>query len=175
MPYTLRPAADEYAPYYAGYIATVPDGDLRETLDRTFAEAMQWLRAVPEERGDHRYAPGKWSVKEVIGHVTDAERVFAHRLLRFARADETPLPGFDENAWVPAARFERRTLSALLDEWAAVRQATLALLRTLDEEELARRGTANGQPASVRALAWIIAGHALHHLRLLRERYGLGA
>jgi len=121
----------------------------------------------------HRYAPGKWSVKEVVGHVTDAERVFGYRALRIARADTTPMPGFDENAWVPAANFDRRSMPELVAGYQAVRAATVALFSSFDEEALTRRGTANDQEVSVRALAHIMAGHELHHMTILRERYGL--
>ena len=120
-----------------------------------------------------RYQPGKWSVKEVLGHITDGERVFSYRALRFARADQTPIPGFDETKWVPAGHFDRRSLQDLVAEYEAVRAATLALFASFDDEALLRRGKANDAEVSVRALAHIIAGHELHHVGLLRERYGL--
>src|SRR4029077_5181557 len=119
----------------------------------------------------HRYAPGKWSIKEVIGHVSDAERVFSHRALRFARGDRTRLPGFDEKAYTPAGRFDARPLPDLAAELDAVRHATIALFAGLDSEALARRGPANNKEVSVRALAYIIAGHERHHVGILRERY----
>jgi hypothetical protein len=131
------------------------------------------LRAVRPEKADFAYAPGKWSVKEVIGHMGDVERVMAYRALRFARNDATPLPGFDENTYVPAAIFGRRNIDDLVDELEVIREATTQLLRHLDEAALARRGVANGAEVSVRALAYIIAGHERHHLRVLRERYGV--
>ena len=121
----------------------------------------------------HRYAPGKWSVKEVVGHMIDGERVFSYRALRVARADTTPLPGFDENAWVPAAHFDRRPMPDLVADYQTVRAATVALFSSFEEEALVRMGTANDQPISVRALAHMIAGHELHHVAILRERYGL--
>jgi uncharacterized damage-inducible protein DinB len=136
-------------------------------------ETQQLLAGVSDAKALHRYAPGKWSVKEVVGHVTDTERVFCYRALRFARADDKPLQGFDENAWVPAGRFDARSLEDLAGELDAVRRATIALLRGLDTEALARRGTANNNPISVRALAWIIAGHERHHVGILHERYGI--
>jgi uncharacterized damage-inducible protein DinB len=172
-PFSVRPQPTEFAQYYAGYVESVPDGDLLHTLGDAHRATMEWLRSVPSDRHDHRYAEGKWTVRQVIGHITDAERVFAHRLFRFARGDATPLPAFDENAYVDVARFERRSFASLLDEWSAVRAATMALLDSLDAEEFSRTGTASGTTASVRGLAWIIAGHELHHVRLLRERYGL--
>jgi uncharacterized damage-inducible protein DinB len=136
-------------------------------------ETQRLLAGVSDAKALHRYAPGKWSVKEVVGHVMDTERVFCYRALRFARADDKPLQGFDENAWVPAGRFDSRSLADLAGELDAVRRATIPLLRGLDTEALARRGTANNNPISVRALAWIIAGHERHHVGILHERYGI--
>ncbi len=168
-----RPEAGEYIPYYGKYIALVPAGDLTEILAAQQAVTQRRLGPLDEARALHRYEPGKWSVKEVVGHLCDGERVFAYRALRFARADATPLPGFEETAWVPAGDFDRRPLAALLAEFAAVRAATLALVTGLDEAAWRRQGTANGSPVSVRALAAIIAGHELHHLGILRDRYGV--
>ncbi len=170
-----RPAAGEYAPYYGKYIEKVPHDDALASLATQAEDTLRLVRGLDDARALHRYAPGKWSVKEVLGHVSDAERVFAYRALRIARADETPLAGFDENAYVPAGRFDARPVESLAAEFAAVRAATLALFRALDADALLRRGTASGQPVSVRALAWIIAGHERHHHALLVERYGLGA
>lgn len=168
-----RPEADEYIPYFGKYIQLVPEGDLVELLRTQQTAICVELSKLDEARALHRYAPGKWSVKEVIGHLTDAERVFSYRALSFARGDEAPLPGFEETEWVPAARFDRRPLSALLAEWTAVRGATVALFTTFDETEWSRRGTANGNAMSVRALAFCIAGHELHHMAILRDRYGV--
>ena len=168
------PAPDEYDPYYQRYVAHVPGGRVLDRLADQQSEFAGVFGGLSEEAALHRYAPGKWSVKEVLGHLTDTERMFAHRALRFARADETPLPGFDENAYVPAANFDRRPVSSLLGEWNAVRAATLALFDGLEPAAWARRGMANGVPVSVRALAYITAGHADHHLGVLRERYGVG-
>ena len=143
-------------------------------VERQIAETRALLRDLPAGRAEHRYAAGKWSVAEVVGHLADAERVFSYRALRIARGDETPLPGFDENAYVPAGRFDRRPIADVVDEFTAVRHATLALLRGLPEDTLTRTGTASGYAVSARALAWIIAGHELHHRAVLRERYGVG-
>lgn len=166
-----RPTAGEYAPYYAGYVANVPDGDLLGILEHQLDDALVQISAIGEDHGDHVYAEGKWSIKQVILHVIDAERIFAYRALRIARGDETPLPGFEENAFAANSMAEARTLGDLVEEFGHVRCATLALLRPLTAEAGARRGTASGYPVSVRALAWILAGHAAHHLRILRERY----
>jgi uncharacterized damage-inducible protein DinB len=170
-----RPDPSEYAPFYHTYFSAVPDGDLLETLRTSVGETMALLDAAGEARAGHRYAEGKWSVRQVAGHLADTERVMAYRALRAARGDRTPLPGFDENAWVAGAGFEGRTLASLADELAHVRIATLDLLRPLGADELARAAVANGAPVTVRALAWIVAGHEMHHRRILRERYGLSA
>lgn len=171
MSRTLRPDATEFSPYYAGYVARVPDGDIVETLRSQVEATVGLVRSLPEERGSHRYAPGKWSIRQVLGHMADVERIMGYRALRVARGDATPLPGFDENLYVEHARFDERTLASLADETVIVRQGTVAMLAALDDAELARMGTANGAPISARALAWIIAGHELHHLAIFRERY----
>jgi len=169
-----RPGADEHLPYYGKYIAQVPGDDVLPTLVSHIEDWHPALRRLTEAQALHRYAAGKWSVKEVLGHLCDGERVFTYRALRFARADATPLAGFDENAWVPNSGADRRPIAGLADELRALRVATAALFRSFDGEMLARRGEANGATISVRALAWICAGHAIHHQTLLRERYGLG-
>ena len=166
-----RPDATEHNPYYARYIALVPEGDAIEALENQIADALALLRSIPESKGDHRYGPGKWTIKEVLGHLIDAERVFAYRAMRFARNDRTELQGFDENAYVPAGAFGRRMLADLAAEWELVRRSNLALFRGLEAEAWRRQGTANGNPVSVRALAFIIAGHGRHHVAILRERY----
>jgi uncharacterized damage-inducible protein DinB len=166
-----RPAASEYAPFYARYVGAVPDGDLPSILRAQLNQVLAFTRGLSEERGGHRYAPGKWSIREVLGHMVDVERIFAYRALRIARGDATPLAGFEENAYVQAGRFDARTLADLAEEYEAVRVATLHLFRPLDDEALARSGTANGAEVTVRALAWIIAGHERHHLGMLRGVY----
>lgn len=170
-----RPAAGEHVEFYARYIAEAPTDDALEAMRITGESLVALLKNAGETQALHRYAPGKWSVKEVVNHISDAERVFGYRALRFARADRTPLPGFDESTWVPAAGSDRRPLAGILDEFRLVRAASIALFASLDPEALPRRGEANGHPISVRALAWIIAGHSRHHETLLRERYGLGS
>jgi hypothetical protein len=170
-----RPGADEHIDYYGTYIAKVPGDDALPTLAAHIETWVPSLRTLTDAQALHRYAPGKWSVKEVLGHVADGERVFSYRALRFGRADTTPLPGFEENEWVPAAGSDRRPVADLVEELRAVRAATVALFRSFDGDALVRRGDANGHAISVRALAWIIAGHAIHHQAILRERYGLGA
>jgi hypothetical protein len=169
-----RPAAGEYGEYYGNYIAQVPDGDLMKFLEQQLRDVRGLLSSIAEGRGGHRYAEGKWSIKEVIGHLADAERVFAYRALCFARNDATPLPSFDENAYVPAGDFDRRTMASLIDEFVQVRDASLALFRTFTAESGARVGTASGKQMSARAAGWVIAGHTAHHVRVLKERYGVG-
>jgi uncharacterized damage-inducible protein DinB len=166
-----RPDSDEYAPYYGTYINEVTGADALPALIAQRTSTATFLAGIPETKAGYRYAPGKWSLREVIGHLSDSERIFAYRLLRFARGDETPLASFDENAYVPAGEFERRSLADVAREFAAVRDATLALMSGLDEAMLARRGVASGKIMSARAMAWVIAGHETHHLRVVRERY----
>lgn len=166
-----RPGPDEFAPFYAGYVAKVPDGDIVETLASQITDTAKLIRSLPESMGDHRYGPDKWSIREVIGHMADGERIFAYRALRFARADETPLPGFDENTYVANAGFGSRTIDDLMSEFEHLRHATVHMLRGLDEAAMSRRGSANDKEISVRALAFIMAGHERHHLEILRTRY----
>jgi uncharacterized damage-inducible protein DinB len=166
-----RPEPNEYASYYELYVSKVPDANLIETLERQGAETLALLRALPEERGAHRYEPGKWSVKQVVGHMSDGERLFSYRALAIARGDRAPLPGMAQEEWMSGVDFDARTLADLLDEFEAVRAATLHLLRHLSPEAWARRGTASDNEVTVRALAYIIAGHEAHHVGVLRERY----
>jgi uncharacterized damage-inducible protein DinB len=169
-----RPAADEATPYFHGYISEVPGENIVEQMTRQMAEVEELYGPVEDARGREPYAPGKWSPKEVLGHLSDTERIFAYRLLRFARGDRTPLSSFDENAYVPAGQFNERTVRSLLEEFKAVRQSTLALVQSLSQQRWTERGTASGNVMSTRALAYIITGHVNHHVRVLRERYGLG-
>ncbi len=166
-----RPAPDEYAPYYGQYISQVPGDDALPVLTASRATTTALFAGIPAAKGGYRYAPGKWTVCEVVGHLSDAERIFCYRLLRIARGDATPLASFDENVYVPEGRFEERSLADVAAEFATVRDATLSLLRSLDPSRLERRGIASEKPVSARALAWIMAGHELHHLRVLGEKY----
>jgi uncharacterized damage-inducible protein DinB len=167
-----RPASDEYPESYAGYIAEVAEvGDLVTHLTRQADLTRKLFTALSETQADFRYAPGKWSVKDIVLHLADAERVFSYRLLTFARKDTNALPGFAEDKWAAAAGAEVRGIAGLAAELHAARMSTCALLQGLGEETLDRRGVANGRNISVRALAWVIAGHELHHLRIVRERY----
>jgi uncharacterized damage-inducible protein DinB len=168
---TARPQADEHSAYYARYIERVPEGDVISILRDQAANTAALLRNAPSDRADFAYAPGKWTLKQVAGHMIDVERVMSYRALRFSRNDATELPGFEENDWVANANFRDRSLADLVDEYEAVRAATVHFAKHLDANVLMRRGTANGQAVSVRALLYIIAGHELHHLALIRERY----
>lgn len=171
MPAYTRPAANEYSDHFSGYIGQVPDGDLVQTLERHGKEFAEFLKKIPESKGDHAYGPGKWTIKEVVGHLSDSERVFAYRAMRIARGDTIALPGFDENAWVPNSGAGSRTLADLTEEFLAVRAATITLFEHLPPEAIARQGTASNREITVRAIAWIVAGHAIHHQKILRERY----
>jgi hypothetical protein len=168
-----RPAADEYGSHFAGYVARVPEGDVIAHLGAQVDRTSALLAHLTGEQSLFRYAPGKWTIREVVGHLTDAERVFAYRALRAARGDTTSLPAFDENLFVANGGFNRRTLDDLVGEFRDVRRATLSLARSFDEGQWTRRGAASGHPFSVRACLYKIAGHELHHVELLGTRYGL--
>jgi uncharacterized damage-inducible protein DinB len=166
-----RPRADEYATYYSKYITLVPEGNVIDTLSQQLESTLSVLRNITEEKANSRYAEGKWSIKELVGHLADGERIFGYRLLRFARNDKTPLPGFEQDDYVANAGFDKCRLSDLVEELEHVRKANLSLLRNLDAEAWQRSGDASGQAVSVRALAYIIAGHETHHMEILRTRY----
>jgi uncharacterized damage-inducible protein DinB len=170
-----RPAADEAASFYHGYIAKVTGEDIGEQLRQQLDRVEQLFRSVNDTAALYRYAPGKWSIKEVLGHLTDAERIFAYRLLRIGRADATPLAGFSENAYVPPGSFDDRTVGSLVKEFRAVRLSTVALAENLPPAAWTRRGTASGNAVSSRALVYIIVGHVTHHLGVLEERYRVGS
>jgi uncharacterized damage-inducible protein DinB len=175
VPVVPRPAADEFAEFYAGYIAEVPaKADPIEQLAAQAESTQRLFAAIPEEAAAFRYAPEKWSVKELVGHLCDSERIFAYRLLRIARGDETPLAGFEENEYVNEANFDARAFADLAAEWLAIRGATLPLVAGIAAGAWERRGTANGKPISARALLYIIIGHTQHHLGVLRTRYRVG-
>lgn len=166
-----RPLEGEYGAHFEPYVRIVPDGNIIDMLAARAGETESLIASLSETQAEHRYAPGKWSVKEVIGHMVDTERIMAYRLLRIARGDRTPLAGFDENEFVKGASFSLRSPAELSEDYAAVRRSTLTLLRGLTEEAWLRTGVANNSELTVRALAYIIAGHELHHLHIMRERY----
>jgi DinB superfamily len=168
-----RPDSSEYAEFHTGYMAAVAnESDALAALERQ-QPLIDRLGGLTPAQAAFRYAEGKWSVKEVAGHLCDSERVLSYRMLRVARGDQTPLPGFDENAFVAGSNADRRPLSELVRELAAIRLATLALARSLDDDALLRRGTVNNWPLTARALAFIIAGHFQHHMNVLRDRYAI--
>ncbi len=166
-----RPEPTEYAESYANYIAQVPGSDVLSVLESQRLQMLQLFAGRSERDGNFRYAPGKWTVKEVLGHVTDSERIFAYRALRIARGDQTPLSGFEQDDFVRDGAFGERTLAGIAEEFAAVRTASIALFRSFNEEALTRRGIANQKEVTVRALAFITVGHQIHHRVILEERY----
>lgn len=166
-----RPRPHETDEFYHEYIRRVPDGDIIELLERQVGETAALLTSFGEERGGHRYAAAKWSVKEVAGHVIDAERMFGYRAFHIARGDPHPLPSFDQGAYVERGAFGERSLAGLTEELRVVRAGHVALCRTFSEAELQREGVAAGCSFTVRGLLYIMAGHELHHGDVLRERY----
>lgn len=166
-----RPDATEYAPYYGKYISLVSDSDILTLLSQQLNESLALLGSISETQANYRYAPDKWSIKELVGHLIDTERIFAYRALRFARNDKTPLQGFEQDDYIRGASFDDCALSDLASEFAHVRRSNLSLFENLSVEAWKRRGAANDSEVSVRALAYIIAGHELHHMEILRSRY----
>jgi hypothetical protein len=169
-----RPDRTEAAPFYFTYIDQVPDGDIVERLEAQGRELLDLLRGIPESTSLFRYAADKWSIREVLNHINDTERVFTFRALWFARGFESPLPGFDQNVGVAAARADEAAWPVLIDEFQSLRSATLGLFRMLPDEAWARGGIASDKQVSVRALAYMVAGHVTHHVTILRERYLAG-
>jgi hypothetical protein len=169
-----RPEPGEYAPYYDRYISLIAGTDILGTLDAQRRQMMLLLSGRDESDGDFRYAPGKWNAKEVLGHVCDTERIFAYRALRIARGDQTPLAGFEQDDYVKHGPFARAPLAEIVEDYIAVRRATLTLFRNLDEGAWGLRGVASKNEVSVRALAYMIAGHEVHHRTILEEKYFSG-
>lgn len=165
------PASNEYDRHYATYIEPVAHEDVLRQLEAQAQSTPKLLATIPESRAGFRYAPGKWSIRDIIGHLADSERIFAYRALRIARHDTTPLASFDENAYADVAGFDNRTLADVGAEFASVRASTITLFRSMDAETLALTGTASGKPISVRALAFIILGHERHHLNVIKAKY----
>jgi hypothetical protein len=166
-----RPGPDEYAPHYETYVSKVKGSDIVAILEAQRLQMAQLFAARSERDGNFRYAPDKWTVKEVLGHVNDTERIFTYRALRIARGDQTPLPGFEQDDYVRNGNFAERTLVDLAAEFGLVRAASIALFKSLPREAWQRRGVASTNEVTVRALAFIVAGHELHHRLILEERY----
>ena len=168
---SFRPQPGENAPYYDPYISLVPGNEILAALDEQRRQMLLLLSGRTEADGDLRYAPGKWSLKEVLGHVNDTERIMSYRALRIARGDQTPIEGYEQDDYVRHGPFGKCTLADLIEDYISVRRATVSLLRNLDEAAWARRGVANKNEVTVRALAYVIAGHELHHRKILEEKY----
>lgn len=166
-----KPAPTEHAPEFSQYVTLVAEGDIIQTLEQQIENSLSLLQSIPFDKVGFRYAPDKWSVNELLGHLIDSERIFSYRALHIARNDQTPLPGYEQNDYVREADFDGRNLADMAEEFATVRRATIQLLRPLKETEWLRHGKANDNEVSVRALAYIIAGHELHHMGVLRSRY----
>jgi hypothetical protein len=168
-----RPGDDEYGAFYGGYVARVPETDIVAALETQAASIDRWPARVAHDKETLAYAPGKWTVRQMVGHMSDAERVFSYRALRISRGDATPLPGFEENAYVAKSVFADVPFQMLVAELAALRRANLPLFRRLDEAGWSSKGEASGMGVTVRALAYIMVGHVRHHVAVLKERYGL--
>jgi hypothetical protein len=167
-----RPQVGEYDPYYDGYISQVSEGeDLLAMMERQPAELSSLFKDVPEERGTFAYADAKWTIKEVLSHIIDAERMFAYRTLRVSRNDQTPIEGFDQDPYIENCNANERTIADLLEEFDLQRRSNMHLFRAMSDEAGARMGTANNVPVSARALVHMMAGHVRHHSNILKERY----
>jgi uncharacterized damage-inducible protein DinB len=166
-----RPESTEHAPYYSRYTSLVPDGEIVAILSKQIEDSLALLKSIDEAKANYRYAPDKWSIKQLLGHVIDTERIFTYRALRFARNDSNPLVGYDQDEFVNGADFDSRNFADMVDEFDHVRRASIHLFKPLSDEEWLRRGTANDAEVSVRALAHILAGHELHHMEILKTRY----
>ncbi len=170
----MRPAPTDYASFYAGYVSLVPEEEILPAMEHQSAETQRLLASLDDARGSYRYQEGKWSVKEVIGHITDAERVFGYRAMCIARGETKPLPGFDQNEYMRDAHFDDWRIGDLAEAYALTRRANIVLFRNLPQETWQRRGTASDNPVTVCALAYMIVGHERHHLGVLREKYLIG-
>ncbi len=171
MTLDTRPDASEFNPYYSRYISLVPGGSILATLREGSSRTTNLFSSITEEQASFRYAPDKWTIKQMFGHIIDTERIFAYRALRISRNDTTPIEGFEQDDYVSNGPFDRCALADLLDEYSAVRNATVLLFSNLTAEGWSRKGVANKNEITVRALAYIVAGHELHHCHVLREKY----
>lgn len=166
-----KPEKNEYDPYYEAYVSLAGDGNIVDVLERQAADVERVFSAVPEEKGPYAYAEGKWSIKELLGHLIDGERIFMYRLFRISRADETPIEGFEQDGYIENARSNSRAFADMLSEFAALRRANVIAYRNFSDKDWGRTGTANQMEITPRALAYIMAGHIAHHLNILKERY----
>ncbi|MGE5681771.1 MAG: DinB family protein [Bacillota bacterium] len=167
-----RPGENEYSDYYKSYIALIPEGtNIIQALEKQLEEFTEFFSSIPEDKAGYRYAEGKWTIREVLGHLADSERIFTYRALRISRSDDTPLPGFEENDYVAQSNFNNQTMKDLLDHLRYIRMSTISLFKSMDETMAEKVGVANNHKISVRALAYITAGHAWHHIAIIKERY----
>ncbi|MFC6039999.1 DinB family protein [Paenisporosarcina macmurdoensis] len=166
-----KPSNEEFPAYFGKYIDLVSEGSLEDTLIKQLKDTTAFLSNISETQGNYRYAIDKWTLKEVIGHITDTERIMSYRLLRIARGDQSPLAGYDDEQYVKEATFHSRSFPDLLKDFSAVRQSTVSLVRSLPEDVWSRKGIANNSEISVRGLAYIIAGHELHHVEIIKDKY----
>jgi hypothetical protein len=166
-----RPLSEDYHPQFAQYITLVPDGNIHDILSHQLESTTAFFAPIPEHRGNFRYASGKWSLKEVLGHITDNERIMSYRLLRIARGDRTPLTGYNQDDLMKGIAFDTYTLPQLIEDYTLVRRSTLSLIRGLSEEAWSRRGIVNDNESTSKAWAYTIAGHELHHLNVIKDKY----
>lgn len=166
-----RPVENEYPEYYVPYVNLVPDGNLLSILKKNLVGTIALFEGISEEDGHFRYAPGKWSIKEVLGHMTDTERIMSYRLLRIGRGDQKPLAGFNENDYINGSQFDQLPINNILEDFAAVRKSTITLIQNMADDIWGRKGFANETEITTRAIAYIIAGHAIHHGNIFSERY----
>lgn len=171
MPIIAKPDPTEYAPFFNTYVSKIEESDAFAVLEKAAENTPTFLENIPEQKWEYRYAPGKWSLKESLIHMLDTERIFSYRALRIARNDKTPLPGFEQDDYIPFYNTDQRSPESIIDEYRHLRAATLHLFRYLTPDDLLRTGTASGGAVSVRAMAYLIAGHEIHHIRLIKERY----
>lgn len=169
--FATRPASTEFSTYFARYVGQVPEGDVLERLRMQIEDTAALFGGLTDAQASYRYAPGKWSARQIVGHMSDTERVFTYRANAFARGDTTPLPSFDQDLWMANSRFDERSMNDLVTEFRAVRASTVALFESLTDEALSRVGVASGNPTTARAIAYITAGHEIHHVRIFREEY----
>ena len=166
-----RPAESEYDPYYVKYVSLVPEQEIIPALEKQMDELSQLVEGLPEERGTFAYADGKWTLKEVLSHIIDGERMFAYRVFRIARGDKTPIEGFEQDGYIENSHANRRSFAELMEEFSLLREANLMFFQNLEDGDWVRTGTANNVGISVRALAWIMAGHIRHHIGIIRSKY----
>jgi len=166
-----RPAHNEYPEYYSRYVSRVPEGDVLDTIENQIAETTAFLATIDEKTANHRYTADKWSIKQVVGHLIDIERLFQYRVLAFARRDPAPLPGMEQDDYVDNANFDDRTLAELIDEYRITRQAGLSLFKSFDDDVQMRKGIANEVEFTVRTIPFILAGHDIHHIGVIKDRY----